>query len=182
MADPKFLSQRDLNFFKSMTAEVADMFFREVEFFIIDRENTVVDPEYTESKNIKYKSFSVRAQMDIKPNKAALKKFGIDETRDVMITVEKAVFERGNEDYPDGFPVPGPGDLAVIVGVKYKIMDDQEVDYWWHTETPFTHVFTLNRLRDRSIKDDELVDPANPAGPTQVPTYSYKDNPYPGEE
>ena len=182
MSDPKFLSPKDLNFFKDMTAEVADTFFREVEFFIIDRDSTVVDPQYTESKNIKYKSFKVRAQMDIKPKKAKLTKFGIDAHRDMVVTVESSVFERGNEDYPEGFPVPSPGDVVLITGSKYEVMDAQDIDFWWHTETAFTYMFTLNKLRDRSINDEQLVDPANPAGPTEVPSYSYKDNPYPGDE
>lgn len=182
MTAPTFLSEKDQAFYKGLTAEVADLFLREVEVRIIDRDNTIVDPQYTESKNIKYKSYTVRCQMDIRPKKTKLTKFGIDEARDLIITIESAVLERGNEDYPEGFPVPGPGDVVLVTGDAYEIMDQQDVDFWWHTETAFTYMFTLNRLRDRSIEDSELVDPANPAGPTQVPTYADKYNPYPGEE
>jgi hypothetical protein len=182
MTRPTFLQDKDMTFYQGLTAEVADMFFREVEFRVIDRDKTVVDPQYTESKNIKYKSFVVRCQMDIKPKITKLTKFGIDEARDMMITVEPIMFTRGDENYPNGFPIPSEGDVVVITGDAYEIMDSQEVDYWWHTENAFTYMFTLNRLRDRSINDETLIDPANPAGPTKVPTYADKLTPYPGEQ
>jgi hypothetical protein len=179
---PKFLGQKDHDFFKSLTAEVSDLFFREVEIRVIDRDSTVVDPLYTESKNIKYKKFSVRAQLDIRPKQTTLKKFGLDEDRQLIVTIESSVLTRGDESYPDGFPVPSEGDLMIVEGEAYEVMDEQRVDYWWHTESAFTHLFSLVRLRDRSIADQKPVDPANPAGPVEVPTYAGKHNPYPGEE
>lgn len=181
MSDAKFASPKDLNFFKAITADVADLFLREVEFRVIDRNATVVDPQYTESKNIKYISFMARAQMDIKPKKTKLTKFGIDEARDLIVTVEASILSRGDDNFPNGFPIPGEGDLIMVVGDLYEIMDQQEMDYWWHSETNFTYAFFLNRLRERSINDNVLVDPMNPAGRLETPSYATKDDPYPGE-
>lgn len=175
MAEPFFFLKKDADFLQGIMAEVADLFLREVELRLINRTRTQVESLYTESKNIKYDSFICRAQVELTPKKAKLTKFGLDENRELIVYIEAAVLIR------DGIRTPSQGDVIVVEGEQYEILDEQKVGYFGHQENSFTYLFACNRLRDRSINDEQLVDANNPAGEVEVPHY-VKDNDYPGEE
>lgn len=189
----------DIDFMRSITQEVSDLFFREIEVFPIDREATVVDSLYGESKNRKFRpSFFVRAQVELTPKKAVLTKFGLDEPRDLMINMDAGVLKRGTgvitkgqiealySTASGGFPVPDVGDILVVQDEKYEVLDNIKIDYFWHSESNLTYTLMCNRYRgdkdNRSVADEVPVDPvANPTGPTQVPTYTTETD-FPGED
>jgi hypothetical protein len=185
-APPKWTPSRDIDFYSRINLEAAQLYYREMQVHKLDRIATSMDERYYESKNVVYRPFNVRAMCVINPKKTMLKKFGLDDYRDLLVAIPVAVLRKGTGeggDYPEsagGFPLPLEGDLFVLEGEKYEVMDERREDYWWHTESNLTHTFVCNRLRDRSIDDEALVDENNPAGPVAVPKYSVAD--FPGED
>jgi hypothetical protein len=183
---PKWNPSSDINFYKRVSLEVANLYFREMKVHLIDRERTVVDPLYGESKNIHYTDFNIRAQCIIDPKKTVLTNYGLDDHRDLIVNIPKSVFEEGTGaegDYPmslGGFPLPLEGDIFILEDEWFRVMDETKIDYFWHEDKNLTHSFSCLRKRDRSVTDDVPVDENNTAGPTAVPKYT--DEAFPGEE
>lgn len=168
-----FFTPKDLDFFRGITLETSDLFFREIEVKLLKRSGLTVDDLYGETKNLSYDTYHVRAQVELTPKKATLKKFGLNEERDLMVTVDVGVLDR------EELPVPDVGDLVIVQGENYKILDFFKADYFWHQEDNLTVVLMCERFHPRSVDDTELTDPYNPAGPSEVENYYDED--FPGE-
>lgn len=174
MSDPVFLPPaKELAFFRNITKEVASLFLREIEVHVIDRDETKHDELYGESKNHKHIHYHVRAQVELTPKKAVLKKFGLDEPRDLMVHIDVGLLE--------GLQEPDTGDLMTIDGEHYKVLDRYAVDYFGHQEQHLTWAYMCNRRRERSVDDTQPVDPQNPAGETTLPTHTEQEW-FPGAE
>lgn len=181
MDQPVFfpIDDKDLAFFRAITQETGNLFFRLISFHIIDREATVSDPLYGESKNLKFIDFNVRAQTSIAPKKAELTPFGLDEKRDLVVNVDVGTLLYGTgptatgqprgefSKEAGGFPVPKIGDELTVDSELYKITEMSNIDYFAHQERNLTYSYACMRQRDRSVADTELVNPANPAGASQ---------------
>jgi len=182
----KWTPGSDISFYQHIGEEAASLYFREVKVMLIDRDKIEVDPMYGESKNLKYKSYNIRAQMVINPKKTELTKFGLDDVRDLVVNIPTALFDRGTGEegqyttLSGGFPVPEEGDLFILEQEEFKIMDITKIDYFWHTEKNLTFSFACLRRRPRAVDDANLVDENNIAGPKAVPRYS--NNAFPGSE
>ncbi len=187
-----FTPVSDINFFRQITLEASDLFFREIEFRV-PRDPVRVDKLYGEAKNIEYDVFLARAQTELTPKKATLTKFGLNEERSLMISIDTGIFKRGTGPTPEGeprqpfceedggYPIPDVGTLVVVQGDVHKITDNIPEDYFWHTEDHLSYTLFAIRYHDRSIDDAQLVDPENPAGPREVPTY-HEHTDFPGED
>lgn len=196
---PFFIDDTDLDFFREITMEASDLFFREIEVHFLDRERTKYDPLYGESLNMVFvQPYRVRATVELTPKKAELIKAGLDEPRDfdepALVSIDVGVLKRGSGPMADvgmedpyatergGFPAPEPGDQFMIEGEMYKILTQQNRDYFWHTEEHLTYMFSCERQRPRSIEDSVPVEPdVNPDGPRHTPSHAIESE-FPGED
>jgi len=182
----KWTPATDINFYNKISVEAAALYFRELEVWVIDRDKTVVDQLYGESKNIYYTPYAVRAQCVINPKKTDLTKWGLDDNRDLIVNIPTAVINAGSGeegDYPSvagGYPLPQEGDVFILEGEEFRVMDETKIDYFWHTEANLGFSFSCIRQRPRSVDDAVLVDEDNIAGPKEIPIYNGDD--FPGAE
>lgn len=138
---------KDLELQKKFQSELWRRVFGQskVVWLALDKEKTKEDDElYHESFPQRYKApVEIPAFVKINPSKQELKKYGIDETKEVLLLLSTIVLEE--QGLTDGSL--RIGDKVVWDGVEYEIMTFHREEPWANTNVYFHVACTLQRFR-----------------------------------
>ena len=150
-----FLNERDIAFWKGINKEAYRLFFIKVKVskVVLDSYNST----YNESPNRKYADpYEVEAYIPDLPGwQNSTTKFGMDETRNLIMYFSIDVL---NE---TGFPYPDIGDYIYVQDDTYKVVQTNPTDYKSNLQIPLSHVCELKRVHYENPDEGNAVHEEN---------------------
>lgn len=125
---------------KTYVREHAERVYPTVQLLRLNREETVVDDLYMEAPSRRFREpVDIKAMVEHKPAQKSLGKYGLDQSRDILIHVPTLFL--GDIDYLYAEPNDTwiVGDLVRWAGDHYEVRDQIKDNsaYWAQTNVPF---------------------------------------------
>jgi hypothetical protein len=120
-----------------------------VTLHLLDREATNVDPLYQEAANprLEAKSYSLPAHVEINPSVQRLRRFGVEEARDLVVSFSTVLLDDlGLLDLSTSFLI---GSRVQFDADQYELLTQHRLReaYWLGTHIPLVLACTATRLR-----------------------------------
>lgn len=133
---------------KNYLREYAEAYYPLVDLVLLDREQTIVDDLYIEATAKRFKAPKpIRCYVEHNPTKKSLKKYGLEQTRDVLFKI--TTMHLADIGYLQNNSVWMIGDLIKWGSDFYEIKDQipDNNAYWATTNIPFYYVLAADYYR-----------------------------------
>lgn len=148
---PLFLGQDAINYFNEVNIEAYNLFFIPIK--VLYRNKQEFDRVYGEDINILFeKPVEIPGYIpDLTKWKNTALRFGLDETRDLVIYFSVAWLDRY------GYARPDIGDRIEVQKDLYEIRQTNIVDYESNLQIPMSHICMLHKVRPENPPDGTTV-------------------------
>lgn len=153
---PFFLPPRDKNILARQSNDLFKLAVSSITYFV--RENSDKEPEdflYLESAEqelVLGTKYSTRAFVKKVPLKATLKKFGLEEARDIYVEFRKDDLKRRS------LPEPVVGSYFIVEKEFYKVTENSNDDYVDHYDHNINYSILGMKVKNSSFKEFEAVE------------------------
>lgn len=148
---PLFLNNDAINYFNEINIEAYGLFF--VPLKVLYRNKQEFDRIYGEDINILFEQpIEIPAYIpDLTKWKNTALRFGLDETRELVVYFSTGLLERA------GLTPPDIGDRIEVQRDLYEIRQTNIVDYGSNLQIPLSHICFLQKVRPENPPDGTTV-------------------------